>query len=348
MKWIRQKRVHALGIVFFFLFEFIFNYPRVVGAFRLSLPVYILICTAFAFHLWFFNYGIVYLAHRLFPSWQQGIRQRLVAFSIMIPLGVLLTTAFQGLFFHLLNRTDSTHGFYLHYEDIGMNLLYTLIIIIFLELLHYFGNWTTALRESAALHRQNIETQLDALKTQVNPHFLFNSLNSLASLIPMQPEAAVVFVHKLAGIYRYLLQTHQRHLVTLQEELHFAEAYLHLLQTRFGPALHHSIQVDPAYHGYFIPPITLQLLIENAVKHNIIAVDTPMHLSITLSDDQLVVHNNLQKKKTPVLSDGVGLVNLMARYQLITAASISIEERADLFIVTLPLIKSNRYASIDH
>jgi LytS/YehU family sensor histidine kinase len=286
--------------------------------------------------------------HWLFPGWQQAIRQRLLTFAIMVPLGVLLTTAFQGLFFHLLNLTDTTPGFYLHYEDVGMNLLYTLIIIVFLELLHYFGNWTSALKESAALQRQNIETQLDALKSQVNPHFLFNSLNSLASLIPMQPDAAVVFVHKLAGIYRYLLQTQYRHLVPLQEELQFVQAYLHLLQTRFGPALHYTVQVDPAYHSYFIPPITLQLLIENAVKHNIISVDTPLHLSITQCSNELVVRNNLQKKKTPVISDRVGLVNLMARYQLITADAITVEETADLFVVTLPLLKSNSYESIGH
>jgi len=348
MKWIRQERVHALGVAFFFLFEFIFYYPRVVNVFRLSLPVYLLICAVFAFHLWFFNYGIVYLAHRLFPNWQQAIRQRLLAFAIMIPIGVLLTTAFQGFFFYLLNRTNTTPGFYLHYEDIGMNLLYTLIIIIFLELLYYFGNWTTALKESATLQRQNIETQLHALKSQVNPHFLFNSLNSLATLIPVEPNAAVVFVHKLAGVYRYLLQTHHRHLVTLKEELEFLQAYLHLLQTRFGPALDYTIQVDPAYHGYFVPPMTLQLLIENAVKHNIIAIDMPLHISITQSGNELLVCNNLQKKKTPVISDGIGLVNLMVRYQLISSAAIIVEERDDMFIVILPLLKSNSYEGIDH
>jgi LytS/YehU family sensor histidine kinase len=290
---------------------------------------------------------MVYLAHRLFPNWQHALRQRLLTFAILIPLGVLLTTAFQGFFFYLLNRTDTTPGFYIHYEDIGMNLLYTLIIIVFLELLYYFRNWTTALKESAALQRQNIETQLHALTSQISPHFLFNSLNSLASLIPVGPEAAVVFVHKLAGIYRYLLQTHHRHLVTLKEELEFLHAYLHLLQIRFGQALHYTIKVDPFYHGYFVPPITLQLLIENAVKHNIISVDMPLHLSIIQCGDELVVQNNLQKKKSPVISDGVGLVNLIARYQLITSVAITVEETADIFVVTLPLLKSNSYEGID-
>ena len=238
--------------------------------------------------------------------------------------------------------------FYIHYEDVGMNLLYSLIIIFFFELIHYFRNWTTAVTESALLKQKNAETQLDALKSQVNPHFLFNSLNSLSSLIQSDPLKAVDFVHKLSGVYRYLLQSNDKKLITLKEELNFLRAYLHLLQTRFGKALHYSITFDPVSENYLIPPLTLQLLVENAVKHNIVSTDHPLILVITTNNDRLLVKNNLQKRKSPVVSHHIGLVNLLSRYQIVTDAEVEISETQEAFVVNLPLIKTSIYEGVNN
>lgn len=193
-----------------------------------------------------------------------------------------------------------------------------------------------------------METQLHSLKTQVNPHFLFNSLNSLSSLIQSNPTQAVTFVHKLSGVYRYLLQSNEQNLTSLREELNFLRSYLHLLHTRFGPALQYNIDVDVSVEHYLIPPITLQLLVENAVKHNIVSADQPLYIEVYNEGDQLLVKNNLQKRKTPVASHQVGLRNIFAKYQLLTNATVEIQETESAFVVALPLIKKPVYEGVDH
>jgi LytS/YehU family sensor histidine kinase len=214
--------------------------------------------------------------------------------------------------------------------------------------MHYFRNWTTAVTESAVLKQKNMETQLDALKNQVNPHFLFNSLNSLSSLIQSNPPRAVNFVHKLSGVYRYLLQSNDKDLVALKEEVAFLQAYLQLLQIRFGKALHYLITINSAYESHFIPPLTLQLLVENAVKHNIVSIDQPLSIEVYNVHDRLVVKNNLQKRRSPVVSHHIGLVNLLSRYSLVTKAEVEISETGESFVVNLPLIKTSLYEGIDH
>ena len=348
MKWIRNRQIHFLGITFFFVFDFIFYYPRVFLTIGLGLHLYLLICAVFALHIWFFNYGVVYLVHRIFTGLQNKIKKRLIAFLLILPLNVLLITVFQSFFFSLLNNKGGMPRFYVHYEDVGMNLLYSLIIVFFLELLHYFRNWTKAAAESAELKQKNMETQLDALRSQVNPHFLFNSLNSLSSLIQSNPAQAVDFVHKLSGVYRYLLQSNDKKLIKLQEELDFLHAYLYLLQTRFGKALRCSVNVDPVCFDYLIPPLTLQPLVENAVKHNIVSVDQPLSLEIYTADKKIVVKNNLQKRKSPVVSHHIGLVNLLSRYALVTKDEVTISETSEAFVVNLPLIKAGLYESTNH
>ena len=344
----RQRQVHLLGISFFFVFDFIFYYPKVFLGIPIGLPLYLFICFIFAMHIWFFNFGIVYLVRRIFTGLQTRISKRVLAFLLILPFNVLLITFFQSFFFSWLNNRDNSPQFYVHYEDVGMNLLYSLIIIFFLELMYYFRNWTTAVTESAAIKQKTIETQLDALKGQVNPHFLFNSLNTLSSLIHSNPSEAVNFVHKLSGVYRYLLQSSDKNLIRLQRELDFLGAYLHLLQARFGKALNFSITIDPAYEDHLVPPLTLQLLVENAVKHNIVSINQPLLVEVYTVNDKLVVKNNLQKRKTPVVSHHIGLVNLFTRYSLVTDVEVQIEETTEAFVVNLPLIKTSPYEGIDH
>ena len=156
------------------------------------------------------------------------------------------------------------------------------------------------------------------------------------------------FVHKLSGVYRYLLQSNEKNLISLKEELTFLDAYLHLLQTRFGKGLQTTIDIRVNPEDYLIPPLTLQLLVENAVKHNIVSVDQPLVLEVYTINEKLVVKNNLQKRKSPVVSHHIGLVNLFSRYQLITSAELEISETEQAFIVTIPLIQTGIYEGVDH
>jgi two-component system LytT family sensor kinase len=192
------------------------------------------------------------------------------------------------------------------------------------------------------LKKENLQSQLDSLKQQVNPHFLFNSLNTLSSLMRKDVNKAEKFLDELSKVYRYLLRNNEGELINLSTELQFIESFVHLLKTRYGDALQMTISVDEVAKNLLLPPLTLQLLVENAVKHNII--DKQMPLLITLeTDDQLwlSVSNNLQKKSISLPSNKVGLSNIAGKYKLLEQPSIIISETKEKFTVSIPLIKNN-------
>ncbi|MBD2700336.1 histidine kinase [Spirosoma sp. BT702] len=196
-------------------------------------------------------------------------------------------------------------------------------------------------QEQEKLRMANLQSQLDTLKQQVNPHFLFNSLNVLDSLIEDDPKQARVFLEELSTVYRYLLRANEQHLTDLGTELDFIHSYYHLLKTRHGPALQLNVTIDERYQSHRIPPLTLQLLIENAVKHNIILPDQPLQIDIiTDQDSRLQVRNNVQRKTMRVVSNGVGLTNILTKYKMLAQPAPIISENDGQFIVTLPLIET--------
>ena len=228
-------------------------------------------------------------------------------------------------------------------------LFFTLTTIGLFEAVYYYSNYNRSEIEKEELLRTNLQSQFDSLKGQVNPHFLFNSLNSLSSLISKDPQRAEKFVEDLSTVYRYLLKSNERELNTLQEEVNFIQSYLYLLTTRFGENLKVTIHIAAVYEAYLLPPLTLQLLVENAVKHNIISSEEPLHLSIyTTEDDRLHVVNNLQRKTREVLSEKVGLSNIMTKYELLRQPPIEVKETGNAFIVIIPLINATTYESIHY
>lgn len=190
------------------------------------------------------------------------------------------------------------------------------------------------------LEQEKVEIQIRGLQAQVNPHFLFNSLNSLSALIEdKNTQQAGRFLDELSTVYRYLLRANEAPLVPLTAELDFLDSYYHLLKTRHGDSLTMVRHVLPSTETRQVPPLTLQLLIENAVKHNVILPDRP--LTIQLSTDEtnrLVVRNNIQRKPTRALSNGVGLSNILAKYQMLGQPAPTIEDDGREFRVTLPLV----------
>ncbi|MFD1145084.1 sensor histidine kinase [Larkinella insperata] len=189
------------------------------------------------------------------------------------------------------------------------------------------------------LEQEKTDVQLRALQAQVNPHFLFNSLNSLSSLIDENPPQASEFVDELSLVYRYLLKANDQALTALSSELDFIRSYFRLLKTRYGSGLDLEVRVDPTYESQLLPPLTLQLLVENAVKHNVVQAKRPLKVEI-LTDDRgrLIVRNNLQRKNTPVLSNGVGLSAILTQYQRLQQPKPVVENENGEFAVTLPLI----------
>jgi len=192
------------------------------------------------------------------------------------------------------------------------------------------------------LERAKAEAELEALKNQVDPHFIFNSLNTLSHLIEERPEKAKLFNDNLAEIYRYILQNKARDLVFLKEEIEFVEHYFALLRIRFEDAVQLQLKVDDMESEQFlIPPISLQVLVENGIKHNEFSDLNPLKIDIQFGHESLVVKNEIRKKVLRKPASGIGLKNLDERYQLITAKRMVVDENEHEFIVTLPVLKIN-------
>lgn len=204
----------------------------------------------------------------------------------------------------------------------------------------FFEKWREVVDESDQLKRENLQSQLEGLKGQVNPHFLFNSLNSLSSLISDDPEKAEKFLDEMSKVYRYLLRTNEEGLTSLESEMQFIQSYFHLLKTRYGDGLEMETRINEKFSSYQVPPLTLQMLVENAVKHNMILKDSPLRILImTTNSGKLVVTNNLQRKDRMVSSNKVGLTNIVKKYRLMKKEEISVRDDGKEFAVVVPLIQ---------
>lgn len=228
-------------------------------------------------------------------------------------------------------------------ETLTKNLISFVLIALFwaiYESIYMYHRWKDSLNEAERLKREFVQAQLDGLKSQVNPHFLFNSLNTLVYIIPEDPDKAVEFVQKLAKVYRYILEIQERRLIPLWEEMEFLESFMFLHKERFCDNLRISIEVPKTERNHLIVPLSLQLLFENAIKHNIISKEKPLGISLKIEEGKrLVVRNTLQRRSNPEPGTQTGLANIKNRYEYFSDQPVEVEETATEFIVSLPLIK---------
>jgi sensor histidine kinase YesM len=190
------------------------------------------------------------------------------------------------------------------------------------------------------LDRARLEAELFALKSQVDPHFLYNALSSLAWLIPRDPRRAVAFAERLGEVYHYILSNRERNLVPLGEELRFAAGYADLLRLRFGDAVRLQREGAADVAALLIPPVSLQVLLENAVKHNAVREEAPLEIRLALGEDWIEVSNRRRLGPAASLSAGVGLSNLDDRYRRTVGRGVEVREEDDTFTVILPLLRS--------
>ncbi|SFD07528.1 Histidine kinase [Chitinophaga sp. CF118] len=196
--------------------------------------------------------------------------------------------------------------------------------------------------ENEHFRQLHLRAQVLSLQQQISPHFLFNSL-SILKTIATDPDTKK-FVVQLSHVYRYLLNVKERDVTSLEEELSFAQAYLYILHQRFENALVVTIDIPEAYYNYLIPPLSLQLLMENAIKHNNVSIEHPLQLEISIQDNaKLVVKNSLLPRKTREESTKLGLQNIAGRYKLLFRKEIEIIKTSDTFVVNLPLISHESY-----
>ncbi len=189
------------------------------------------------------------------------------------------------------------------------------------------------------LEKEKLRAELQQLKGIVNPHFLFNNLNSLSALISEDPAKAEFFLDELTKVFRYLLRNNSNELTELSAELRFIQSYYQLLQVRYGKAIEMTIEVNKNYDQLQLPPLTLQLLLENAVKHNHLNKEHPLRIQLyATADNKLVMKNNIIPKNTVVESTGIGLQSINARYRMLGKKGINIERNEREFSVIIPLI----------
>ena len=212
------------------------------------------------------------------------------------------------------------------------------IITVFISR-SWLYEWRSAAIEAEQLKSEKLASQYQSLKDQLNPHFLFNALNVLSNLVYESADRSAEFIQQLSKIYRYVLDVQNSELVELEKEVIFAENYLSLQKIRFEQSLEYFIDVNQM-KGFNIPPLSLQLLLENAIKHNIASMEKPLKIFIQQTPDKLIVRNNLQPKLTKEVADsGIGLDNIEKRYALLSNKHPKITKTETEFIVELPLLK---------
>ena len=220
-----------------------------------------------------------------------------------------------------------------------------IVTVIALVVFYFFNtnlisnNWIKTIEKNEELKRENLLAKYEALKNQVNPHFLFNSLNTLSGLVEQKPELATDFIKKLSDIYRYVLDQNDKELVSIHDELKFVDDYVFLSKMRIGSGLIFYLHI-PADQNYQVVPLGIQMLVENAIKHNIASDDMPLKIEIKIENSLVIVRNNLQRKKT--VSAGkkpLGLENLKKRYAYLSAKPVEIIETDKEFIVKFPVIE---------
>jgi LytS/YehU family sensor histidine kinase len=193
-------------------------------------------------------------------------------------------------------------------------------------------------KKNEALEKKNILAQFEILKNQINPHFLFNSMNVLGALIQVEPDKALQFTRKFSKLYRNILQLRAQLLISLREELDFVKAYLELQLMRFEGALQVEIDIPTEWMQASLPPFAMQTVLENAIKHNIVSESQPLKVSISLQGQGLAVRNNLQRRAVVEDSTGTGLQNLRSRYAMLGSFSPRFEEDENSYLAWLPLV----------
>lgn len=208
---------------------------------------------------------------------------------------------------------------------------------------YIFSRYKESAAEKENLSRLSLAQEFDTLKNQVNPHFLFNCFNTLSSLISIDKKQAEIFLNKMSKVYRYLLQNNRETVSTLEDEIKFIWSYFELLQTRHGEAVSLNVQVDKRYEKYLLPSLSLQLLVENVVKHNVLSKNKPLVIDIfTAAGNKLVISNNLQLRTVKAPSNRVGLSNIKEKYELLGSKGFQVLEDKKNFTVVLPLIWNNK------
>lgn len=329
-RWVRELQEAGLfalvGVVFHFAF-LKFNYFNLT----ISVILWVLLAKGNGYLVDYLNVKISWINEPVKRTvWGMVV---MIVYSLVAFIGVVSTGLYLKYDITFQEFISKQFGL----DDLLMTLLVTMVVAFFFHGRAFYFNWKNAVISAEKYKNESLRSQFESLKNQVNPHFLFNSLNVLSSLVYEDQKGAVEFIRRLSQVYRYVLDTREQELVRVEEELLFLKNYVYLQQIRFGESL--NVQITGEADG-MVPPLAIQMLVENAIKHNVVSEKRPLHVRVTLFGDQCEVTNNFQEKLEKD-STGIGLSNIRSRYQFLTERKVEIVKTEEEFVVRVPLLNVN-------
>lgn len=329
----------SLATTFFFFF--VFNDEKTLENFAITL----LVSTMYSFVLGIGNGIINDFLNRKFP-WSETTRTRAIISIISILIANTVLVYFCNYMnFVVIQKATTTEEFFSGKYNVSN--WFTINIALLISAFLHAKGFVEELRKTSKkevveqkLIAKSANAQFESLKNQLDPHFLFNSLNVLSSLIDENPKQAQKFTASMSKIYRYVLEQKDKELVTVEDELEFAKTYCELLKTRFEDSVDFVFEVKKEDYKRFVVPLSLQLLLENCIKHNFATSSKPLIIKIFSENDTLCIENNLQVREQIKESSGIGLANIVQRYSLLTKKNVFIEKSEDYFKVKLPVLSS--------
>ncbi len=343
----KEKRIKYLGFddfwfvligipVLSFFLDYIFNNSFANFPFNEALTN-LSITLLFTIVNWFImRQPIIYLRIK-YTAFRDDIKRIIIVFLIMVTTVCLVDFIGASL---LINYTNQPYQLFSRLRELLFLILISTMVIAIYEVIYFYTRLKKSIREEEQSKQALIQVELDGLRNQAQPHFFFNTLNTLRDIIDQNSkEDAKKFVDKLSDVYRFLLESGNANLISLRNELKFAKAYIYIQSERFGDNLKLNWNIPEASLNDMIAPMSLQLLLENAIKHNVISKAKPLVINVEVKDDYLVVDNIIQSKSTQLPSTKVGLKNIEKRYKLISSKSVEIINEGNRFIVSLPLLK---------
>ncbi len=308
------------------------------------------------FHLFFVLVGLVFLwlgrwlSKEIRSSAFKNLKRRLqlvLGATIFLTYGLFVSISFNELYYFLFYRITDQEYIWKEHQLFDPD--FSLIIFIFyffvatgINLVHYFRNWREAQLMAERLKKENIQSKFEVLKNQIDPHFFFNSLSVLTSLVYKDANLSAEYITQLSKMYRYILEGKNQSLASVREELNFLNSYIFLIKVRYDETIRFDIELDEKLaETVFLPNSALQMLVENAIKHNRFGDENPLAVRIFSDDGYIQVVNNISKRELIESSSKIGLENIKKRYELLGDYELLIEETEQTFTVKLPKLLAN-------
>lgn len=287
--------------------------------------------------VWEFNRLTERNLENLYALVKQKIHPLIILFVFSM-MGVVIISVVSVEFLYILLKMPLQ----LHGNHLTLLMAFGFRVNLFLNCLNAIVYYMNLLKktqlEAEQLRKISIEAQFESLRNQINPHFLFNCFNVLSSLVYKDSDTSAKFISQLSHVYRYLLYNQEKNVVQLKDELTFLDAYLYLLKIRFGENIIVDRKMSPDAEKFYVAPAVLQMLIENAIKHNVVSKKNPLHIKMIFENGWITVSNSLQEKEVKEASTQVGLKNISARYGFLSDEPVKIERSIHDFIVKIPLL----------